>query len=77
MEILYTDRLIIRLARVGDEENIYSYRPNFIDNKYQGWLPNSIEEVRDHIKNMPTTIHMADDVIYAMLQKEWFNKIGK
>ena len=44
-----TDRLVVRPAELGDEAAIYFYRSNFVDNKYQGWFPDSIEEVREHI----------------------------
>lgn len=35
METIKTDRLIIRLAIPDDAESIYSYRSDFIENKYQ------------------------------------------
>lgn len=60
MKSLKTDRLTVRLAKLGDEESIFSYRSDFVENKYQGWLPESLEEVRNDIKNMPTTLDVAD-----------------
>jgi len=44
-----TDRLVVRPAELGDEASIYFYRSNFVDNKYQGWFPDSVEEVLEHI----------------------------
>ena len=55
-----TDRLIIRIARPEDAEAIFSYRSDCIVNQYQGWIPNSIEEVRRCIINMPETIDVAN-----------------
>ncbi|KAA6316506.1 putative ribosomal N-acetyltransferase YdaF [termite gut metagenome] len=55
-----TDRLIMRIAKSDDAEAIFSYRSDFIENKYQGWLPDSVDEVRDYINNMPQTIDVAD-----------------
>jgi RimJ/RimL family protein N-acetyltransferase len=55
-----SDRLIIRLAKPDDAEAIYSYRSDFTANKYQGWLPGSVEDVCEYIKNMPSTIDVAD-----------------
>lgn len=55
-----TERLIIRLAEPEDAEAIFSYRSDFIENKYQGWFPESAEEVRDYIQNMPATLDVAD-----------------
>ncbi len=55
-----TDRLIIRLAEPEDAEAIYSYRSDVIENKYQGWFPGSMKEVRDYISNMPKTFDISD-----------------
>ena len=56
-----TDRLVVRPAELGDERAIYSYRSNFIENKYQGWFPDSVEEVREHIKtNISQNIDVTD-----------------
>lgn len=43
-----------------DAEAIFSYRSDCIVNQYQGWIPNSIEEVRRCIINMPETIDVAN-----------------
>ncbi|MCD7900236.1 MAG: GNAT family N-acetyltransferase [Bacteroides sp.] len=59
-ETIKTDRLIIRLAIPDDAEAIYSYRSDFIENKYQGWYPDSVDEIRDYIHNMPQTMDVAD-----------------
>ena len=55
-----TERLIIRLAEPEDAESIFSYRSDFAENKYQGWFPDSVEEVRDYISNMPATMDIAN-----------------
>ncbi|MFR6418522.1 MAG: GNAT family N-acetyltransferase [Parabacteroides distasonis] len=55
-----TERLIIRLAEPEDAESIFSYRSDFAKNKYQGWFPDSVEEVRDYISNMPATMDIAN-----------------
>ena len=46
---ILTDRLIIRLANPDDAEEIYAYRSDTIENQYQGWFPESGEEVRNYI----------------------------
>lgn len=58
--LIQTERLIIRLAEPEDAEAIFSYRSDFAANKYQGWLPDSVEEVSDYIRNMPRTIAVPD-----------------
>ena len=55
-----TERLIIRLAEPEDAESIFSYRSDFAKNKYQGWFPDSVEEVRDYISNMPATMDITN-----------------
>lgn len=55
-----TQRLIIRLAEPEDAESIFSYRSDLEENKYQGWFPDSVEEVREYIGNMPQTMDVAD-----------------
>ena len=44
---ILTDRLIIRLANPDEAEEIYAYRSDTIENQYQGWFPESVEEVRN------------------------------
>lgn len=58
--IIETERLLIRLAEPEEAEAIFSYRSDFLENKYQGWFPDSAKEVYDYISNMPKTIDIAD-----------------
>ena len=39
---ILTDRLIIRLAKPDDAEEIYAYRSDTIENQYQGWFPSNL-----------------------------------
>lgn len=55
-----TERLIIRLAEPEDAAGIFSYRSDFDENKYQGWFPDSAEDVCDYIKNMPKVMDVAN-----------------
>lgn len=48
--LIKTERLIIRLAKPEDAKSIFSYRSDLVENKYQGWFPDSVEEVRDYIR---------------------------
>lgn len=58
--LIKTERLIIRLAEPEDAENIFSYRSDFVENMYQGWFPNSAEDVCEYIKNMPKVMDVAN-----------------
>ncbi len=43
---LSTQRLILRPISINDAEEIFHYRSDSITNKYQGWIPATIEDVR-------------------------------
>lgn len=58
--LIKTKRLIIRLAEPEDAEAIFSYRSDFIENRYQGWFPDSAEEVRNYISTMPETMDVSN-----------------
>lgn len=58
--LIKTERLVIRLAEPKDAEAIFSYRSDFVENRYQGWFPDSVEEVRNYISTMPKTIDVPD-----------------
>ncbi len=74
---ILTDRLIIRLAKPDDAEEIYSYRSDTIENRYQGWFPESVEEVRNYITNMPVNMDIADACFqFAILAKNENRLIG-
>lgn len=60
LETIRTKRLIIRLAEPQDAPTIYSYRSDFEANRYQGWFPQSEQEVHDYILNMPKTLDVAN-----------------
>ena len=72
-----TERLIIRLAKPDDAEAIYAYRSDSIENQYQGWFPESVEEVRDYIANMPVTLDVANVCFqFAIISKSENRLIG-
>lgn len=48
---LETGRLILRPINLTDAESIFRYRSDGLTNRYQGWIPENIEDVRDFIKN--------------------------
>ena len=46
-----TERLILRSIRHDDARTIFRYRSDKISNQYQGWIPETTEDVYDFIKN--------------------------
>lgn len=59
-ENIKTGRLKIRLAIPDDAEAVYAYRSDAFENRYQGWFPESVEEVRNYLREMPHTLEIAD-----------------
>ena len=50
-----TERLFLRSIRPDDAEAIFKYRSDSITNKYQGWIPRTIDDVHDFIENKIST----------------------
>jgi len=53
---LNSDRLTLRPITLGDSKEIFHYRSDSETNKYQGWIPKSIDDVNDFIKNKVSPI---------------------
>jgi RimJ/RimL family protein N-acetyltransferase len=46
---LTTARLLLRPLQTGDAEDLYNYRSDRNINRYQGWIPESLEEAERFI----------------------------
>jgi len=46
-----SDRLMMRQLRIEDADSVFAYRSNAVVNQYQGWIPTTINDVRDFITN--------------------------
>jgi len=55
-----TERLLLRPIDKKDADEIFSYRSDSITNQYQGWIPESIDDVYAFIKKVSPTINVAD-----------------
>jgi RimJ/RimL family protein N-acetyltransferase len=51
-----TERLLLRPIRLDDANAIFTYRSDAAMNQYQGWIPNSVNDVSDFIKNRVTPV---------------------
>lgn len=45
-----TERLILRPIEFADAQAVFSYRSDAETNKYQGWVPDDIEQIKDFIE---------------------------
>jgi RimJ/RimL family protein N-acetyltransferase len=57
---LETNRLIIRPVTLDDKNEIFEYRHDTETNKYQGWIPKSIEEVESFIEKISKQINVPE-----------------
>ncbi len=55
-----TERLVLRPVEAQDAEAIFKYRSDSETNKYQGWIPETIEEVDSFMKKISPEINIAD-----------------
>ena len=58
--ILETKRLIIRPITINDKIEIFEYRCDKETNKYQGWIPESIDDVETFIGKVSKQMNVPD-----------------
>lgn len=75
---IITKRLFLRSIRPDDAEAIFKYRSESITNKYQGWIPKTIDDVYDFIENkISTSIDINDTWFqFGIIFKENLEFIG-
>jgi len=73
-----TERLLLRSVRLDDAGAIFKYRSDSITNQYQGWIPGTINDVYDLIKNrVESTIDLIDTWYqFVIIKKENSELIG-
>ena len=73
---LTTGRLLLRPLELVHAEDLFSYRSDVEINKYQSWIPDGIEEVRDFIKNkVATTIDVPNTWFQFVIITKEDNKL--
>lgn len=74
--MINTDRLIIRQVEISDAEQIFAYRSDAETNKYQGWIPNDLEQVEDFIENkVSKEVNVSGTWVQMSLLRKEDNKI--
>ena len=73
-----TNRLLLRSLKIDDAEAIFNYRSDPIINQYQEWIPRTINDVNDFIKNSVSPIINIVDTWYqfVIIKKDQNNLIG-
>ena len=72
---LKTERLILRPVVEQDAKAIFSYRSDSITNKYQGWIPKSIDDVHKFINKVSPKIDIVDTWFQFVIIKNDSNEI--
>ncbi len=57
--IIQTDRLTLRPINIEDKEAIFSYRSDVETNKYQGWIPKTLEDTESFIEKSAIKANIA------------------
>jgi len=74
---LETNRLILRPINLGDKNEIFKYRSNTETNKYQGWIPQTIDDVETFIRKISQQINEPETWFqYVIIEKETQKIIG-
>ncbi len=74
---LKTERLILRPVVEQDAKAIFNYRSDSITNKYQGWIPESLNDVHSFINKVSPEINIVDAWYqFVIIKKENNELIG-
>lgn len=74
---LETERLIIRPLTIADKNEIFEYRRDKEINKYQGWIPEKIEDVEEFIAKISEKINIPNTWFqFVLIEKETLKIIG-
>lgn len=68
--MITTERTTLRPIELTDNKAIFSYRSDSETNKYQGWIPKSLEEVNDFIKKNPKDYNQPDSWFQLVILDE-------
>jgi len=74
---LETQRLLFRQVTINDKNEIFEYRRDKEVNKYQGWIPETIEDVEVFIGKISEQINIPDTWFqFVIVDKESLEIIG-
>ena len=72
---LETKRVIIRPITLADKNEIFVYRSDTEINKYQGWIPKTIDDVETFIGKISTKINEPDTWFQLVIIEKKMQKI--
>lgn len=75
--ILETNRLFIRPTETSDRHELFAYRSDAETNKYQGWIPKTLEEVDFFLTRLAKEVNQPFSWYqYILIEKESQQIIG-
>mgnify|MGYP001377402313 CR=1 FL=1 len=75
--ILESNRLLLRPISLDDKIDVFQYRSDKEVNKYQGWIPETIEDVEKFISKNPVKINVPETWFQLVIvEKESQKLIG-
>lgn len=73
--MLETERLIIRPIKIKDSPSVFNYRSDQETNKYQGWIPKTLEDVNAFISKNPTEFNQPESWFQLVIIEKQSNRI--
>ena len=73
--MIETERTILRPIESKDNEQVFGYRSDSETNKYQGWIPNSLDEVNEFISKNPNEINKPETWFQLVIIEKATNKL--
>jgi len=76
--LIQSNRLILRPITAEDAEAVFGYRSNAVVNQFQGWIPETIADVHDFIRNKVSLVIDQPDTWFqlAIIKKDNGELIG-
>ena len=73
--MIETERAFLRPIEKEDNEQIFSYRSDSETNKYQGWIPKTLNDVNEFISKNPDEINKPETWFQLVIMEKSTNKI--
>jgi RimJ/RimL family protein N-acetyltransferase len=73
--MIETERAFLRPIEKEDNEQIFSYRSDSETNKYQGWIPKTLNDVNEFISKNPDEINKPETWFQLVIIEKSTNKI--
>ncbi len=73
--MIKSERTILRPIELNDNNEIFSYRSDTETNKFQGWIPKTLQDVNDFISKNPTEFNKSETWFQLVIIEKGNNSI--